>query len=53
MDTCEVCEDEASEFMITCPFCGEADFDLIGLKIHLTREGWCPEFEALRSDHVH
>ena len=27
-----------------CPFCGEDDFDLIGLKRHLTR-GWCNEFE--------
>jgi hypothetical protein len=25
---------------IDCPFCGEHDFDLIGLKMHLQR-GWC------------
>lgn len=24
----------------TCPFCGEKDFDLLGLKNHLIR-GWC------------
>ena len=26
-----------------CPFCGEDDFDLIGLKAHLLR--WCKVFE--------
>ena len=30
---------------IECPFCGEKDFDLIGLKIHLLR-GWCDVFEV-------
>jgi hypothetical protein len=24
---------------LSCPFCGEDDFDLIGLKIHLTGNG--------------
>ena len=28
---------------VTCPFCHEADFDLIGLKIHLQR-GHCDIF---------
>lgn len=30
---------------IKCPFCGEDDFDLIGLKAHFMR-GWCEPFEA-------
>jgi hypothetical protein len=30
---------------IKCPFCGEDDFDLIGLKTHLTN-GWCDVFNA-------
>jgi hypothetical protein len=25
---------------IICPFCGEKDFDLVGLKIHIVM-GWC------------
>ena len=29
---------------VECPFCGEKDFDLIGLKIHFNR-GWCQVFE--------
>lgn len=37
-------EENAEE--ISCPFCGENDFDLLGLKIHLMR-GWCEQFEAL------
>jgi hypothetical protein len=28
---------------MTCPFCGDTDFDEIGLKRHLTL-GWCDEF---------
>lgn len=35
-----------SHELISCPFCGEADFDLIGLKIHLTR-GHCEAYEEL------
>jgi hypothetical protein len=27
-----------------CPFCGEGDFDLWGLKLHLL-SGWCAKFE--------
>lgn len=33
---------------VTCQFCGEGDFDLIGLKMHL-RFGWCEAFEAIPS----
>jgi len=33
---------------ITCPFCGETDFDKIGLKIHLTC--WC---ELYRNTPMH
>lgn len=27
---------------LVCPFCGEADFDAVGLKMHLTM--WCGEY---------
>lgn len=30
---------------VSCPFCQEADFDLIGLKSHYLR-GWCDVFNA-------
>lgn len=30
--------------MIQCPFCKETDFDLIGLKIHLS-SGHCNKYE--------
>ena len=29
---------------MTCPFCGENDFDAIGLKSHLLN--WCEVFET-------
>jgi hypothetical protein len=29
--------------MLTCPFCGDNDFDLVGLKGHLLN--WCEVFE--------
>lgn len=29
---------------VTCPFCGEAGFDAIGLKAHLER--WCEVYES-------
>ena len=28
---------------IKCPFCGDDDFDLVGLKNHLEM-GWCKEY---------
>lgn len=31
---------------IKCPFCGEDDFDLAGLKIHLTNS-WCEVYNDL------
>lgn len=31
--------------LISCPFCGEDDFDLIGLKLHLLK--WCETFESV------
>lgn len=31
-----------------CPFCGEDEFDLIGLKKHLMAS-WCPLFDATES----
>src|SRR5688572_7726939 len=31
---------------MTCPFCGEAEFDPVGLKLHFLN-GWCDEFEKL------
>ena len=30
---------------VTCPFCGEKDFDLIGLKTHFLN-GWCDVYES-------
>lgn len=32
---------------VVCPFCGEGDFDLIGLKMHLNM-GWCNEFNDIK-----
>lgn len=29
---------------INCPFCNEQDFDLVGLKTHLTK-GYCETYE--------
>lgn len=34
--------------MYCCPFCGEDDFDLIGLKLHLLR--WCKKFDDLQTE---
>ena len=34
------------EKLISCPFCKEDDFDLIGLKIHLI-QGQCKEFNVI------
>jgi hypothetical protein len=31
-------------FTIVCPFCGDTDFDKVGLKRHLLM--WCQEYEA-------
>jgi hypothetical protein len=33
-------------FPMTCPFCGEKEFDDIGLKHHLLR-GWCAQFNLV------
>ncbi len=35
-----------SEPYISCPFCGEGDFDKIGLKLHFVN-GYCEVYEAL------
>lgn len=35
------------ENTISCPFCYEDDFDLIGLKIHLLN-GWCDVFNETK-----
>lgn len=37
-----------SESNVICPFCGEGDFDLSGLKLHLTI-GWCEKFEDINA----
>ncbi len=29
---------------VSCPFCGETGFDLIGLKMHFER-AWCDSYE--------
>lgn len=34
---------------ICCPFCGEDDFDLGGLRDHL-KFGWCEEFDKIETD---
>lgn len=31
---------------VTCPFCGEAGFDLFGLKSHI-HYGWCEPFDKI------
>lgn len=31
---------------IVCPFCGEKDFDLVGLKYHFER-GYCDVYEEI------
>ena len=42
--------DEASpvQDVVRCPFCGDGDFDLIGLKLHISR-GWCQQFEDMET----
>lgn len=32
--------------LLPCPFCGEDDFDLLGLQFHLQR-GWCEVYGTL------
>ncbi len=34
------------DLTVNCPFCQDDDFDLIGLKMHLTF-GWCDVYENL------
>ena len=34
------------DVMVSCPFCNEADFDLIGLKIHIN-SGHCERYDNL------
>jgi len=36
----------SEENYIKCPFCGEDDFDLEGLKAHLLNS-WCPVFDDI------
>lgn len=43
-DTTPTTELEVAD--IVCPFCDETDFDLLGLKLHLTR-GHCDTFEVI------
>lgn len=33
------------EGQVICPFCGEPDFDLVGLKMHLFQ--WCKIFDDI------
>ena len=37
---------ESETRFVSCPFCAEEDFDLIGLKHHLT-SGLCEPYEAI------
>ena len=39
----------ADDSDVVCPFCGECDFDLVGLKMHLLR-GWCDKFNETSLD---
>ncbi len=32
---------------LSCPWCGEEDFDLYGLKLHILN-GWCEKFNELK-----
>jgi hypothetical protein len=36
--------DKKTNSDLTCPLCGETDFDKVVLKIHIIN-GWCDEFE--------
>jgi len=42
---------EEKSQMISCPFCGETDFDMIGLKRHL-ESGQCVIFNEVDVDPV-
>lgn len=35
-----------------CPFCGEGDFDLTGLKMHF-ENGWCEAYTRTPVSHFH
>lgn len=37
-----------SSDLVTCPFCKESDFDLIGLKYHL-QQGHCDMYNEIRT----
>ena len=45
MEPVEIVEKVDPTF-ISCPFCGEDDFDLFGLKIHIEM-GWCDVYNNL------
>ena len=42
-------EHTMEDVTIQCPFCGEKDFDLVGLKVHLLR--FCEKFENTEVTH--
>ena len=44
-NSCHVCKGRGY-IALHCPFCGEDDFDAIGLKAHLLR-GHCEAFESV------
>jgi hypothetical protein len=33
------------DYPLTCPFCGDVDFDAVGLKAHLER--WCDAYRSV------
>lgn len=39
----EMLANVAAQCPTVCPFCGEQDFDMIGLKMHFER-GWCDAY---------
>lgn len=40
---CQLSPQPSTDSGITCPFCGDSDFDLIGLKYHLSN--YCKVFQ--------
>ena len=42
----------ADDSDVVCPFCGEGNFDIVGLKTHLVR-GWCDKFNETSLDVPH
>ena len=46
MSDCPNRDKTSEDCLLVCPWCKEADFDDIGLKLHIIN-GWCPVFENI------